>query len=627
MGGPFMSLFCRAWLSQAAIVSLALALTGCGGGGGDSGGSGGTGGTGGSSTFSYTLSTRSVVVKASTADSTYQTVVINFIINKWDQRPAQTGTVSQVSWKGTAISYASSTFGSIVPMPTDPNTATGTVTINFWNAAVLGAGTYTGSITFALCFDSTTDTCVNQAAGPASTIPVTMNVTGDARPSTTATLMTAALDLEAASSATIGPSRNVPLLLSNTSPGPFVTFDQPVNGFVASVTYSAIGSDNGTVHVFYMPPGSRALGTYTESLTVNVCIDAACAHPLRNSPFILSLTYTITGAAGTDFTSRVVGILARDIAWSPSKQRLYAIVSSGSPTNGQTLSEVDPTTAMVTRSLALLGEPTSLAISDDGTYAYVGFWDQSFVQRVALATMTADIAILLGTDPTNGPLHAGYMAVQPGQPGTVAIAKFATAPGLSDFGSQQIFLYDDAAGRSTAFGATNQGRRVDELAWNANGSILYAYDDGDLFTLTPSASGLAQAAVFSSISLGSEFQFNGGLIYGNNLSVIDPSSGATVGSLIADTSNINQVVLALDASLNRAYVFYDDYRNPSPLWTLETFNLQSRASLAMARIDSVSLGLNGLTGTTGRLVRWGTNGLAINANEGLVLINGSIVVN
>ena len=269
-----------------------------------------------------------------------------------------------------------------------------------------------------------------------------------------------------------------------------------------------------------------------------------------------------------------------------------------------------------------------IALSDDGTYAYVGFFDQSVVQRVLLTSMSSDLTIPVGIDPTYGPYYAGYLAVQPGQAHTIAVSKYATSPLLSDWASRGVYLFDDAVPRATSFGALGQGQRVNLLAWSTDGVTLYSDEPGlgDLFALAVSASGLTQTHDLPNSPMGVNMYVVGGLIYDEYGRVVDPLAGA-VGSFFAPDTYL-QSSAGFDGTLNVApYFFYEDSSGSQPLWTVQSFNLQQRSAVAKIRLMNISGQTNSIKGSVTRVIRWGVNGLAMNAVEGLQIINGAFVTN
>lgn len=70
----------------------------------------------------------------------------------------------------------------------------------------------------------------------------------------------------------------------------------------------------------------------------------------------------------------------------------------------------------MTRSLSLSSSPTVLSLSDDGSYAYVGFSDQGVIDQIALSTMSLGLSIPTPVDPTYGTTYVGYLATVPGEP-------------------------------------------------------------------------------------------------------------------------------------------------------------------------------------------------------------------
>ena len=70
------------------------------------------------------------------------------------------------------------------------------------------------------------------------------------------------------------------------------------NSGVASVNVGSEGSSSvqatGGVTINFKPPGSLALGKYTDTVTVRGCYDQACTQLMSNSPQTVSVQYTVT---------------------------------------------------------------------------------------------------------------------------------------------------------------------------------------------------------------------------------------------------------------------------------------------------------------------------------------------
>ena len=146
----------------------------------------------------------------------------------------------------------------------------------------------------------------------------------------------------------------------------------------------------------------------------------------------------------------------------------------------------------------------------------------------------------------------------------------------------------------------------------------------DLFTVTVSRLGLGQSGAIDGVLLDSDIQFNGGLIYGNNGVIVDPISGDTKGDFLT-IGTFTQSAFALDSTLNRAYFFFDADETPVSLWTLASFDLTQHTKVSEARTSGMSYFEGPISRGHPRLIRWGPNGLAINAQEGLKILSGSFV--
>jgi hypothetical protein len=109
------------------------------------------------------------------------------------------------------------------------------------------------------------------------------------------------------------------------------------------------------------------------------------------------------------------------------------------------------------------------------------------------------------------------------------------------------------------------------------------------------------------------------------MAATDPTSGTKVAEFLQPLSAALEPVIALDSALNRAYFFDQEQLSPSPLWTFATFNLQTQTVVEKARVSGCSLQPGGVNGKFGRLVRWGSNGLAVNCDEEIEIISGVFV--
>jgi hypothetical protein len=210
----------------------------------------------------------------------------------------------------------------------------------------------------------------------------------------------------------------------------------------------------------------------------------------------------------------------------------------------------------------------------------------------------------------------------------MAVSLYTNAPALTDFDSRGTYIFDDATQRPNTFLAPNASTRVMPLAFGSDSSTLYALDSNQLrlFTASTSASGLALASAVAEVGIQADLYYLSGSLYGDGGSVINPSTGAAVAQFLTPLS-VSEPVIALDNPLNRAFFFYEELTSPSPLWTFATYNLQTQAVREKTRINGCTFFPGGVNGKLGRLVRFGSNGLAVNCHEGIEMIAGIFVTN
>lgn len=621
-------------LGLLAFVLLVLLLSGCGGGGsgstGDtsinsSGGSPGGGTTGGSGSGSGTT------LPSVTADTTS----FSSTVSPTDAPPSYQVHFTVKNPSAVPI-YYDYTYGrgAIADVNvTAPLSSNGEelLTLSFapWLPALMGSGTFQGEIRVEFCLDQQ---CVRPIAGSPVVISLVYTVTGSVVSNSTFIVTpSASISVEQPDTATTA-TASISVYTDQLPPYTTYLFGQSkADGVVASgswqVSQQGTGA-TGTLTIDLKSPATLGPGVYSDSVKISVCYDQACTKEALGSPWVLPVSYTVTATAGVDYSANMLAVNASDIGWSSGTQKLYAVTTPYSSQHPSSLLEIDPATATVTRSLSLSGHPTVLSISDDGSYAYIGFSDQGVIDRVALSTMSLDLSIPTPVDPIYGTTYVGYLLAVPGAPRSVAVSLYANGTGLTDWGSRGTYIYDDARQRPDTFYSLDTSTRVMALAFGIDNSTLYAYDGGKrhLFTTVVSSPGLAEANEATSVLISGDMYYLSGLLYGDDGSVTDPSSGARVADFL-DLLSESEPRVAIDGSLNRAYFFYQEDTVPVPLWTFATYNLQTKAVLEKTRVNGCTLELGGVNGEVGRLIRFGTNGLAVNCNEGIEIISGSFVTN
>lgn len=176
---------------------------------------------------------------------------------------------------------------------------------------------------------------------------------------------------------------NIYLTLKNTTTSGLVLFGHYTHVGIARVDVDLTNSDFVRLMVVLRPPVSLFNGTYSDEITINACLDAACNQPLAGSPLTIPVKLTITGTDpvtgltgpppspnGAPLAVRSRVALTHDIRDAEYSRSLDRIVMvSTRPSNA--LFVYDPVTD-TEKSLPLSNAPTSVSISPDGLRAAIG---------------------------------------------------------------------------------------------------------------------------------------------------------------------------------------------------------------------------------------------------------------
>ncbi|MCX6377504.1 MAG: hypothetical protein NTU88_15965, partial [Armatimonadetes bacterium] len=118
---------------------------------------------------------------------------------------------------------------------------------------------------------------------------------------------------------------------------------------------------------------------------------------------------------------QVVDLPASDMVYNPSNQMIYASVPNTGGTYSNAVVAINPVSGAVAGSITVADHPTKLALSDDGQVLYVAV--DAAVWKIDPIAMTAGPSYTLGDLGPDIPYYAIDLAVSPGQPGTIAVAR------------------------------------------------------------------------------------------------------------------------------------------------------------------------------------------------------------
>ncbi len=291
---------------------LVLAVAACGGGGGG----GGTPAPSGS----ITLDKTTLSASATTADA------------------APTGTVTvTISLTGASSPSvtATTTNSGVESVSATVNSASkATVTVTFKTPATLAAATYDDTITIKACTDAG---CATALTGSPATVTTHYTITQAPAAVGTVTANTTAVSVSAAANGA-APTGTVKLTMTKmggTLPTvqASATESAAVNG-IQSVTPEVSSTTHGAVTVQFASPGTLNVGTYSGTVVINACADAACTQLLTGSPITVNTQYVITPAPPATVT--VSGTVTFDkVPGSATGVGLdYAAVDHAAPARG-----------------------------------------------------------------------------------------------------------------------------------------------------------------------------------------------------------------------------------------------------------------------------------------------------
>ena len=300
---------------------------------------------------------------------------------------------------------------------------------------------------------------------------------------------------------------------------------------------------------------------------------------------------------------------ASDIIYNPADQTLYASVPSRAGAQGNSIVPINPATGEAGTPVFIGSEPDKLAMSDDGHTLYVSLEGASSIRRFDTATRTSGQQFSLGQDSFHGSYGTSDLAVAPGNPNVVAVARRYPSVSPSEAG---VAIFDNGVRRPKTGPDHIEG--ADYLAYSATESKLYG--SGNFYglrTMTIDASGVTVNSK-TSFDVHGRIKFANGLVYSSGGQIINPDTSTLLGTFSGAASD----VFTIDVAAGRAYYLTSGDFGSGGL-TLKAFDLNTFVPVGSAT-------LSGIAGGPTRMVRWGANGLAIRtSSDELYLVQTSLI--
>jgi hypothetical protein len=323
-------------------------------------------------------------------------------------------------------------------------------------------------------------------------------------------------------------------------------------------------------------------------LAAAVCLSAAalCALawilPAAGTPAAFAQT------SPTPFASVItqIALPTNHLAYNPATQTIFASLPSRAGARGNSVVQIDPVARTFGTPVFVGSEPQRMAFSDDGQTMYVALRGAEAVRRFDVATNTPGLEFSIARPNFSGMHTAEYLAVMPGQPQTVAVAR----NGPSSFAGTAI--YDNGVPRPEEWDRGNTA-----VHFNAAGTRLYG-GTTSIRRLTVSASGLDED-LGSVTSAGGESQFDRarGLLFNSFGDVINPEGLVWLRQLPGTG------LMALDAAGGRVYFMGPEPQAGPGVYKITAYDINTFNPVGYTYVT-------GVQGPPSDLVRWGTNGLA-----------------
>jgi hypothetical protein len=505
----------------------------------------------------------------------------------------------------------------------------GKMRVIFPPPTTLAAGTYTGTAKLEICTDAT---CTQHVAGSPVNIPITLVISGNALPATQVHWsQDVATGAEFVASETRVPHIRLRISVSHLAyDGIYLRRTVSSTGLITGAVFgqptfsTTIGTAFGQYDITLKPPASVGSGIFNDTMQFRACFDPACASPVPDGLFTVSLNVVIPATEGVEFTRRSLppSTAAQGVVWSPIDQSLLVDASAGT---ARKIMQVNPQT-MATGTSTTLPETglRNMVVTPDGSNLYVGSTTGSFVHRLQLPFLTKDLTVSLGYSASLNPLKVNDLAVVPGQP-----QSFLVALEHNNGNHGGVVAYDNAVARPVSIGV-NPAQGFELARWlvpapTAGNFISLVYGPSQpvvntLDQLTLGAMGISASSSvpFSGVGLVRYFpkpQRVGTKLFLNDGTVLDAVTGAVVGTLPSIDSGGAYAMLADDAK-GRLFVL-------QRMNSLDYLLSYDAATLKLLALIPVYAGPSFPPGIGRSVTLWGNDGLAITDGAQLIVLSGT----
>jgi len=310
---------------------------------------------------------------------------------------------------------------------------------------------------------------------------------------------------------------------------------------------------------------------------------------------------------------REVNLTTNDLVIDPVTQTIFASVPSSVSPSGNSLTPIDPVTGVTGTPVTVGSEPGKLAISDDGSSIYVSLDGANAVRRFDVVSRTPGLQFSLGNDMFGGPTRVEDLAVAPGQPNTLAVARQRTNGTPKHAG---VVVYDNGIPRTVM---TPDLTGSNAIEFSRSPEILYGQntessEDG----FRRMAVGPCGLFIFNKVEklIFGDFRFDEGLVFARSGRVVDPETMTIRGTfaLAPPLVSVNPQAIAPEVKARRVYFIVSEGGSTF----LRVYDSKTFLRLGELRLPSI-------TDSVTSLVRWGGNGLAFRTASRVYLLQNALI--
>lgn len=300
---------------------------------------------------------------------------------------------------------------------------------------------------------------------------------------------------------------------------------------------------------------------------------------------------------------KIVDLPANDLVYDPHSGLLYASVPSEAGELGNTVTAIDPELGEIVSSVFVGSEPSTLAVSGNGRFLYVGIDGAAAIRRVTLPSLTAGPQFEVGTDPSFGPMLAEDIEVQPGNANVIAVSLLR--PGISPRHGG-VAIFDNGVRRPEV---TQEYTGSNRIEFSADPGVVYGYNNETtefgFRTLQVNDQGVSEVKVTRDLISGFsvDIEYDSGFVFAASGEVVNP-----IPHTLRGTFSVGFFALSVLPEVSKDQVLFLTETG------IEAFRFSTFTPTGSTPLPGE------LTGTPRHLVRWGSNGLALHTDSQVVIL-------